>query len=82
MNPKISKINTELTKTKQKISGLQAHIRELEQQKTELENTDIVGLVRDSGMTSQELSAVLQAFREKSGVPFPTSKQEDAENEK
>ena len=82
MNSKISRIDTEIAKTKQKISGLQAHIRELEQQKTELENTDIVGLVRGSGMTSQELSAVLQAFREKSGVPFPTFKQEDAENEK
>lgn len=82
MNSKISRIDTEIAKTKQKISGLQDHIRELEQQKTELENTDIVGLVRCSGMTAQELSAVLQAFREKSGVPFPTSKQEDAENEK
>ena len=82
MNPKISKIDTELAKTKQKISGLQVHIRELEQQKTELENTDIVGLVRGSGMTSQELSALLQAFREKSGVPFPSNKQEDTENEK
>lgn len=82
MNPKISKIDTELAKTKQKISGLQAHIRELEQQKTELENTDIVGLVRGSGMTSQELAALFQAFREKNGVPFPSSKQEDIENEK
>ena len=82
MNSKINRIDTEIAKTKQKISGLQDHIRELEQQKTELENTDIVGLVRGSGMTAQELSAVLQAFREKNGVPFPTSKQEDAENEK
>ena len=50
MNSKINRIDTEIAKTKQKISGLQAHIRELEQQKTELENTDIVGLVRGSGM--------------------------------
>ena len=82
MNPKISKIDTEIAKTKQKISVLQAHIRELEQQKIELENTDIVGLVRGSGMTSQELAALFQAFREKNGVPFPSSKQEDIENEK
>lgn len=82
MNSKINRIDTEIAKTRQKISGLQANIRELEQQKTELENTDIVGLVRGSGMTAQELTAVLQAFREKSGVPFSTSKQEDIGNEK
>ncbi|MPN50842.1 hypothetical protein SDC9_198481 [bioreactor metagenome] len=82
MNSKISKIDAELAKTKQKISGLQAHIRELEQQKTELENTDIVGLVRGADMTSQELATLLQAFREKNGAPLPLSKQEDTENEK
>ena len=59
MNNKISRIEAELAKTKQKISGLQAHIRELEQQKAELENTDIVGLVRGADMTAQELAALL-----------------------
>jgi len=82
LNPKISKIETELEKTKQKISGLQARVRELEQQKSELENTDIVGLVRDAGMTSQELAALLQVFRENSGAPAARFKQEALENEK
>ena len=81
MNNKISRIEAELAKTKQKISGLQAHIRELEQQKTELENTDIVGLVRGADMTAQELAALLQAFREKNGAPLSLSRQEDTENE-
>ncbi len=81
MNPKISRIDAELARTKQKISALQDHIRELEQQKTELENTDIVGFVRGSGMTSQELAALLQTFRKKSEIPFPSSKQEDTGNE-
>jgi DNA repair exonuclease SbcCD ATPase subunit len=81
MNPKIRKIETELEKARKKISELQDHVRELEQQKTELENTDIVGLVRGSGMTSQELAALLQTFREKSEMPFPSSKQEDTGNE-
>lgn len=81
MNSKISKINAELAKTKQKISALQDDLRDLEQQKTELENTNIVGLVREAGMTSQELAALLQAFRENSGTPFPLPKQEDTINE-
>jgi septal ring factor EnvC (AmiA/AmiB activator) len=81
LNSKISKINAELAKTKQKISALQDYLQELEQQKTELENTNIVGLVREAGMTSQELAALLQTFRGKSEIPFPSSKQEDTGNE-
>ena len=77
MNPKISKIETELEKARKKISELQDHVRELEQQKTELENTDIVGLVRDAGMRPQELAALIQAYYEKAG----SSVQEDTKNE-
>jgi len=77
MNPKISKIETELEKARKKISELQDHVRELEQQKTELENTDIVGLVRDAGMQPQELAALIQAYYEKAG----SSVQEDTKNE-
>ena len=67
MNPKISKIEAELLKTNEKISALQDHVRELEQQKTELENTDIVGLVRDAGMRPQELAALLRSLADKGG---------------
>jgi len=81
MNPKISKIETELEKTKKKISELQGHVRELEQQKTELENTDIVGLVRNAGMTSQELAALMQSFRENIGAPLSAPAQEGTKNE-
>lgn len=68
MNPKINKIEADLMKTNQKISALQDHMRELEQQKTELENTDIVGLVRDAGMRPQELAALLRALADKGGA--------------
>ena len=68
MNPKINKIEAELLKTNQKISALQDHVRELEQQKTELENTDIVGLVRDAGMRPQELAALLRTLADKDGA--------------
>ena len=46
MNQKIQKIVTEIEKVKSKIATQQARLRELEQQKTELENTEIVGMVR------------------------------------
>ena len=46
MNGKIQKGEAEIEKVKAKISTQQARLRELEQQKTELENTEIVGMVR------------------------------------
>lgn len=46
MNGKIQKVEAEIEKVKAKITAQQARLRELEQQKTELENTEIVGMVR------------------------------------
>ena len=43
MNPKIAKINTEIDKTKAKIAEFQARLRELDRQKTEIENTEMYG---------------------------------------
>ena len=46
MNVKIERVIKEIDKTKEKISEFQAKLRELEKQKTELENMEIVDAVR------------------------------------
>ena len=46
MNPKIEKLEKEIDKTKNKIAEMQARLRDLEKQKTELENTDYVAIAR------------------------------------
>jgi DNA-binding transcriptional regulator YhcF (GntR family) len=61
---KTEKINTEIEKTKAKIAEDQARLRELERQKTEQENTEIVGIVRDVKMSPQELAAFVRKFKE------------------
>ena len=83
MNNKLNKLQMEIDKIKQKITEQQAKLRELEQQKTEIENTEIVELVRSMKMNTGELSSFLKAYREKSDAPilFPTT-QEDNEHEK
>ena len=43
MNPKIEKLAKDIEKTKAKIAEQQARLRDLEKQKTELENTDFCG---------------------------------------
>lgn len=60
MNPKIRKINAEYEKNAAKITKLQERQRELEKQRLELENLDIIGLVRDVGLTPDQLAALIQ----------------------
>lgn len=81
MNPKITKINAEIDKTKGRISEFQARLRELERQRTESENTEIVELVRGVNATPQELAAFIRAFREQNGAPSLLQKQEDTQHE-
>ena len=63
MNQKIQKIISEIEKVKGKIATQQARLRELEQQKTELENTEIVGMVRSLEVTPEELATIIQPIR-------------------
>ena len=82
MNNKLNKLQLEIDKIKQKITEQQAKLRELEQQKTEIENTEIVELVRSMKMNTGELSTFLKAYREKNDAPIlmPTT-QEDNHHE-
>lgn len=70
LNGKLQKVLSEIDKTKDKIAVQQARLRELEQQKTELENLEIVGMVRGLSVAPEELAAFIKAFRDtKSGTP-------------
>ena len=82
MNTKLSKLQMEIDKIKLKITEHQSKLRELEQQKTEIENTEIVELVRSLKMNTSELSSFLKAYREKNDAPIlmPTT-QEDNHHE-
>ena len=63
MNPKIKKIDAEYEKNAAKITELQARQRELEKQRLELENLDIIGIVRNMGLTPDQLAALIQGAR-------------------
>ena len=51
MNPKIEKLKAERSRNIEKISDLQNRNRKLSEQITKLENNDIIGMVREIGMT-------------------------------
>ena len=81
MSLKLEKLTAEIKKTKARITVLQARLQEMEQQQSELENTEIVELVRSVTATPEELAAFIKAFRAQSGAPFTFTKQEEPENE-
>ena len=60
MNPKIQKLRTELAKNQEKIDKLEARTGELRQQIRELEDLDIVGMVRAQGLSMEEFAKMLR----------------------
>lgn len=71
MNPKIIKLKAERAKNDEKIAALRSRNRELDESIVELENTDIIGLARASGMSMEELAQFLTQLK-RGGAPFIT----------
>jgi len=76
LNAKIERVNKEIEKAKGKIADQQVRLRDLEKQKTELENLEIVETVRGMDISFAELAVLL-----KSAKPQPTPTQEQEETE-
>ena len=55
MNPKISKLKAEKEKNLKKIADMNVRNEEIDKLITELENLDIIGLVRECSITPEEL---------------------------
>ena len=72
MNPRIAKLRAELEKNTERIARLQTRNGELKQQIQELENLDIVSMVRECGMTPEQLSALLDKLQ------LPTAAKKEA----
>ena len=65
MSAKTERVQRDIYKTKGKIAELQASLRELERRKTELENTEIVDIVRVMDLYLADLAAMLKG----GGIP-------------
>ncbi|MDR1668985.1 MAG: DUF4315 family protein [Oscillospiraceae bacterium] len=78
MNPKIIKKAEEIERAKARIAELQALLPALEREKTSMENTEIVRVVRSANVAPGELSAFLASI--KNNRPFGRT-QEDTDSE-
>lgn len=71
MNPKIAKLKAERAKNEEKIAAFRSRNRELDESIVELENTDIIGLARATGMSMEELAQFFTQLK-RGGAPFIT----------
>lgn len=83
MNPKVEKLREERAKNCKKIERLIARNKTIDETVRNLENTDIVGLVREQGLTPDALAALLSA-RKTTPVPVIgiTEKKEEVHESK
>ena len=76
MNPKVVKLKDEREKNNEKIASLQARNKKIDVMITEIENTDIVGMVRDFELSPDQLMELLRAMK-KTPMPNITERTED-----
>ena len=59
MSSKIEKLNSEIKKAEDKITAEKARIAELRKQITEIENSEMLSVIRKSGLDMTELKKLL-----------------------
>ena len=76
MNPKIKKLRAEKEKNLRRIADMTARNTEIDAQVTELENLDIIGMVRDNEITPEMLAEILRRAKT---MPLPVMEVENEE---
>lgn len=79
MNQKIQKLKAERAKNDAKISALQARNQEIDSTVEELENLDIIGMVRRCGITPEMLAQFIKDMK-KNPLPVLTGQNETKED--
>ena len=82
LNPKIIKVNSAIERTKEQIAEQQAKLKDLEKQKTQLENDEIVAMFRREKLNEDEFAALLQSGRKVQQPQVRAKPQEISETRK
>ena len=75
MNPKVVKLKEEREKNCSKIASLQARNKKIDADILSIENTDIIGMVREYGFSPDELMELIKAAK-KNPIPAPADSNE------
>ena len=75
MNPKVVKLKEEREKNCSKIASLQSRNKKIDADILSIENTDIIGMVREYGFSPEALMELIQAAK-KNPIPAPADSDE------
>ena len=78
MNPKVVKLREEREKNSKKIASLQARNKKIDEDIMSIENTDIIGMVRENNLTPDMLYELIRAMK-KNPLPMPPQNTEETE---
>ena len=81
MNPKIEKLREERERNVEKIEKLTARNKVIDETVKSLENADIVGLVREQGLTPDMLAELLASIRQSPAPENTMNEEEPPESE-
>ena len=81
MNPRIEKLKAERDSIAEKVEKLTARLKALDEQIIKLENTDIVGIVRENGLSIDQLAALMALLDKNPTAAVPTTFIETEEKE-
>ena len=81
MNPRIEKLKAERDSVAEKVEKLTARLKALDEQIIKLENTDIVGIVRENGLSIDQLAALMALLDKNPTAAVPTTLNEMEEKE-
>ena len=70
MNPRVAKLREEREKNVEKIASLQARNKKIDAEVIKLENSDILGMVHEFGLSSDALYELILAAKKN---PLPVS---------
>ena len=79
MNPRIEKLKTERDKIAHRIESLTARLKALDDQILRLENTDIIGIVRENGLSLDQLAELMGLLEKNPTAPIPDDFKETEE---
>ncbi len=77
MNPKIQKLNQEINRITARISQLQERLQAIRQTRDELENTEIIEMVRSVTATPEQLAAFVETFRKQGRAEIQAKQEEE-----
>ena len=80
MNPKVVKLKEERKKNNEKIASLQARNKKIDEDIISIENTDIIGMVRENGLSPDMLFELIKAMK-KDPLAVPNFNSEETEDE-